>query len=204
MKKIWILCVVVVLSLYGSFQFTQGKEQDFPNRTIEMIVPSEPGGVLDIAARIVADQLAKELKAPVVVIDKPGASGTRGTDTVAKAKPDGYTLLAGTLMQLVLVHFFMDNVPYDTLKDFLPLGYAGESPSLLAVKSSSPWKTFKELVDYAKANPGKLSYAAAGGLASTSSMNMELIKARTGADIASVIYEGGGPAIVALLGTVAK
>lgn len=200
MKKAWVLSIVAILSLFGNSQFIQAKDQDFPNRTIEMIVPFEPGGTVDLATRIVMDQLAKELKVPVAVINKPGATGTRGTDTVAKAKPDGHTLLAGTLATMVMVHFFMDNVSYDANRDFLPLGYAGESPSLLVVKSTSPWKTLKEMVDYAKANPGKLSYAAAGGLASTSSMNMELIKSREGVDIASVIYEGGGPAIVSVIG----
>jgi tripartite-type tricarboxylate transporter receptor subunit TctC len=200
MKKLSMLYIIIFLIFLVAPPSVKAEEQVFPKRTIEIIVPMQPGGTLDIATRLVSDQFGKELKVPVVVVNKPAASGATGTAGVAKGKPDGYTLLSGTLANLIMVYFFQENVSYNSQKDFLPLAYAGESPSLLVVKSTSPWKTFKELMDYAKANPGQLSFAAAGGVASTSSMNMQLIKERTGADIANVIYEGGGPALIAVLG----
>jgi len=200
MKKLSILYLSIVVTLLIIPASLQAEEPVFPQRAIEIIVPMQPGGTLDIATRLASDQFGKELKVPVVVVNKPAASGATGTAGVAKGKPDGYTLLAGTLANLVMVYFFQENVSYNAQKDFLPLAYAGESPSLLVVKSTAPWKTFKELMDYAKANPGQLSFAAAGGVASTSAMNMQLIREKTGADIASVIYEGGGPALIAVLG----
>jgi tripartite-type tricarboxylate transporter receptor subunit TctC len=200
MKKLSILYIIIILSLLVLPPSVMAGEQGYPKRTIELIVPMQPGGTLDIATRLASDQFGKELKVPVVVVNKPAASGATGTAAVARVKPDGYTLLSGTLANLIMVYFFQENVSYNSQKDFLPIAYAGESPSLLVVKSTSPWKTFKELMDYAKANPGQLSFAAAGGIASTSSMNMQLIKEKTGADIASVIYEGGGPALTSVLG----
>ena len=200
MKTASILMTLISICCFSIVSPSLGAPQDFPSRTVEMIVPFKPGGTLDIATRIVTDQLSKELTTSVVVINKPGASGSVGSGWVAKANPDGHILLAGTVASMVLSHFFLDNVPFDTLKDFIPLAYAAESPSLLVVPSSSPWKSFNELVEFAKANPGKMSYAAAGGLSSTSSMNMELIKRRTGADLARVVYQGGGPAMTAVMG----
>jgi len=200
MKTTPMSVMTLVFCLFAILHPAVGIPQDFPSRTIEMVVPFKPGGTLDIGTRIVTDQLGKELKASVAVINKPGATGTIGSGWVAKANPDGHILLAGTVASLVLSKFFLDNVSFDPLKDFVPLAYVAESPSLLVVPSNSPYKTFKQLIDYGKANPGKLSYAVAGGLGSTSSMNMELIKQRTGIDLARIVYQGGGPARTAVIG----
>jgi len=200
MKTTTISILTLVFCFFSILHPADGVPQDFPSRTIEMVVPFKPGGTLDIGTRIVTDQLSRELKSSVAVINKPGATGTIGSGWVAKANADGHILLAGTVASLVLSNFFLDNVPFDTQKDFVPIAYAAESPSLLVVPSTSPYKTFKELIAYGKANPGKLSYAVAGGLGSTSSMNMELIKRRTGIDLARIVYQGGGPARTAVIG----
>jgi tripartite-type tricarboxylate transporter receptor subunit TctC len=197
MKKLAMVCTVVCICLMNGAPFVMGQEQGLP-RNIEMIVPYQMGGLLDIASRIVVDQVAKELKVPVVVVNKAGASGSTGTAWVTKAKPDGSTLLAGNFSNLVAAYIFLSKLPYET-KDFLPLAYVGESPSLLAVKPSSPWKTFEELIDDAKKNPGKLSYGTSG-LSTTSSLNMELIKKQAGVDINRIIYQGGGESTIDVLG----
>ncbi len=198
MKKLLIMGAVTFFCLITSASSVKAEDQYFPNRGIEMIVSFQMGGLLDIAARLVADQLAKELKVPVVVVNKPGASGSTGTAWVTKAKPDGSTLLAGNFSNLVAAYFFLSKLPYE-MKDFLPLAYVGESPSVMAIKSSAPWSTFEELIDYAKKNPGKLSYGTSG-LSTTSSLNMELIKKQAGVDINRIIYQGGGESTVDILG----
>jgi len=199
MKKVSLLVMITFLSLISSPNFAEAETSGFPNRPIEMIVPFQMGGLLDIGVRITVDQLAKELKTPVVVVNKPGASGSTGTTWAAKAKPDGYTLLAGGIASLVSAYFFLSKLPYETHRDFLPLAYVGESPSLLVVRSGASWKNFEELIDFAKKNPGKLSYGTSG-LSTTSSLNMELIKKQTGVDITRIIYGGGGESTVDILG----
>ncbi len=200
MKKIQILCIVVVMCLFVGAPFVLGAEIKFPARPVEMVVPFPPGGTADIAARIVMHQLSKELKIALTVVNKPGASGTIGAAGVAKGKPDGHMLLTGNAACLIIPSFFMKNVVFETERDFLPLAYVGESPSVLAVQSTSPFKTFDELVSFAKKNPGKLSYATSGGLSSVSTMNMEVVKNQAGLDIATIVYEGGGPSLAAILG----
>ena len=200
MKKICALGLVTVFMLLGGISLLQAQESDFPKNPVELIVPFQPGGTADVAARIVADYLSKELKVSVVVVNKAGASGSTGTQAVAKAKPDGYTIITGNAASLVNAYLFLSNVPYDAQRDFVPLGYVGESPSLVVVLASSPYKTLEDVIAYAKKNPGKLSYAAGGGISAVSTLNMELIKTKTGTDIAMVIYEGGAPALTSVLG----
>ena len=146
------------------------------------------------------DQLSKELNIPTIVVNKPGASGTTGYNWVLKGNPDGHLLVTGMAGGLIMPYFFFKAVPYDIHKDFLPLAYVGESPSVLAVLNTSPFKTFDEMINYAKKNPGKLAYATSGGLSSISTMNMEVIKNQTGIDITTVVYDGGGPSLAAILG----
>jgi tripartite-type tricarboxylate transporter receptor subunit TctC len=191
---------MTALVLLAGITSLHAQDSDFPKGPIELVVPFAPGGTADLAARIVADQLSKELKVSVVVVNKEGASGSPGTQSVAKAKPDGYTLLTGNAASLVNSYFFLSSVPFDAHKDFVPLAYVGESPSLVVVLESSPYKTLEDVIDYAKKNPGKLSYAAGGGISAVSTLNMEVIKNKTGADIAMVIYEGGAPALTSVLG----
>lgn len=200
MKRVYILAVMVIFYLLGSAQFVHGEGKNFPNRPIEMVVPFPPGGTADIACRIVVDRLSKDLKVPVTVVNKPGASGTIGASSVAKGNPEGHLLLTGNSACLIIPYFFLNTVPYDAQKDFLPLAYVGESPSVLAVQSSSPFHTVDDIVGYARKNPGKLSCATSGGLSAVSTMNIEVVKNQTGIDINMVVYEGGGPSLAAILG----
>ena len=101
---------------------------------------------------------------------------------------------------MIIPYFFLSNVVFDAQKDFLPIAYVGESPSVLAVQSTSSIKTFDDLINFAKKNPGKLSYATSGGLSSVSTMNMEVVKSQTGIDVTMIVYEGGGPSLAAILG----
>ena len=199
-KRLCLVGLMTTLSFGVGLIPLFAQPSDFPSRPIELIVPFQPGGTADIAARIVVEQLSKDLKASVLVVNKAGASGSTGSQGVAKAKPDGYTLLVGNAASLVNAYFFLSGVPYDAHRDFVPLAYVGESPSLVVTLSSSPFKTLEEMISEAKKNPGKFSYAAGGGVSAVSTLNMELIKTKTGTDISMVIYEGGGPALASVLG----
>jgi tripartite-type tricarboxylate transporter receptor subunit TctC len=174
--------------------FAQSK---YPNRPIEFIITFAPGGPTDTAIRLIQPQLAANLGVPVVLTNKAGAGGALGTDYVAKAKADGYTI-AATVRSTLSILPAIQEVPYKT-SDFAIIGsYAADSQAVL-VKGGSPWKTLEDLVDYAKKNPGKLTYASAG-MGTNSFFNMELIKLAYELDIAHVPFQGSGPVKNAILG----
>jgi len=134
----------------------------FPDRPIHVVVPFGPGGGTDILARVVADRLGRALGSPVVVENKPGAGGSIGSDYVAKAKPDGYTLLMGTNATLALAPGLYKNLPYDPVKDFTPVESIASGPSILVVNPSVPATDVKSFIAYLKAHPGTLNYGSAG------------------------------------------
>ncbi len=174
-------------------------QQDYPNKPIRLIVPFTPGGVTDTGARVVADKLGARLGQSVVVDNRPGASGNIGTQMVATAAPDGYTLLLGFDGTLVINPHVYAKVPFDTIKDFVPVSKIGDAVLIIVVHPSVPAKTLSELVAYSKTNPGGVSYGSAG-TGSTPHLAGELLKARTGANFVHVPYKGGGQSMTDLVG----
>lgn len=167
--------------------------QDFPARSITIVVPNPPGGLVDTSARLVGDPLAKVIKQSVVIENRPGGSGNIAYQGVARAKPDGYTLLASYSAYHTGNPWLMKDLPWAP-KDFTPVGLVTVATNVIAVHPSVPVNTLKELVDYLKKNPGKINYASQGN-GSLSHLGTELFKQQTGTSIAHVPYKGSGQAI---------
>ncbi len=172
--------------------------QAYPAKPIRLVVPYAPGGASDTFARPVAQKLSEALGQPVVVDNRPGAGSIIGTDIVAKAAPDGYTLLI-TFSSHYLLPFFSKSVSFDTVKDFTPIGAAAVTPMVLVTHPSLPVNSIRELIDYGQKNPGKLSYAIAGS-GSNQHLAGELLRIVGKFDMQVVPYKGGGPAVNDLLG----
>ena len=173
----------------------------YPSRPISMVVPFPPGGVADIVARPIAEAMSRVLNVPVVVENKAGAGGGIGMGLVAKAKPDGYTLLSALSSISILPE--ADKVtgrsPLYQLGEFVPIARLTADPTVLAVRSDSPWKTLAEFVADARTRPGAITYGSSGNYG-TMHMPMEMFAASAGIKLLHVPYTGGGPAVVGLLG----
>jgi tripartite-type tricarboxylate transporter receptor subunit TctC len=173
----------------------------WPTRPITMAVAFPPGGVADIVARPLAVSLERVLKQPVLVVNRPGAGGATGTASVAKAAPDGYTIL----MALSSISIFpvSDRIngkaPAYEMKDFAPIALVTADPTVLVVRADGPYKTLKDFVDAAKASPGKINYSSSG-VYGTLHVSMEIFANAAGIKLFHVPYQGGGPAVTALLG----
>ena len=177
----------------------QAGAQAWPTKPIRLVVPFPPGGAVDFYARVVQQPLSEALGQTVVIENKAGASGMVGAELVAKSAPDGYTLLLGNIASLAINVGIYPKMPYDPVKDFTPIVRTVDVNYVLIVHPSVPAKTVAELVAYAKANPGKLSYGSAGS-GSLPHLGTELFKAQTGTDMVHVPYKGGGPMVTDLLG----
>ncbi len=174
--------------------------QGYPDRAINLVIPMAPGDGVDVSGRLMAEELGKLFKVPVVPLNKPGGAGTIGTDIVIRAKNDGYTILLSinaSIIHAKILH--PENVPYDSFKDLTPLGLATISPLFVVARSDAPYKTFKELVEYARKNPGKVR-CGTPGLGTVSDFNVEIIKKQAGIDIINVPFKGAAPSVTALLG----
>jgi tripartite-type tricarboxylate transporter receptor subunit TctC len=165
---------------------------DYPNRPIRMIVPFPPGGSNDVVGRLVAKQLGDELRQQVFVDNRGGAGGTIGTEDCSKAAPDGYTICIISIAHAV--NPALHALKYDPIKSFTPISILATGPNVLVVSEDAPFKSVKELVAAAKANPGRLDYASAG-VGSFQHLGGELFKLEAGVDIVHVPYKGGGPAM---------
>jgi tripartite-type tricarboxylate transporter receptor subunit TctC len=170
----------------------------YPNRPITLVVPSPPGGAVDHAGRAMADRLSKVLGQTVVVDNKGGAGGTIGSTLVAKAAPDGYTLVVTSQTTHVVNPAVSPNLPYDAINDFAPISLIDRLANVLLVNPALPVKNFAEFVKYVKANPGKWNYATSGN-GSVAHLSMELLKAKLGLFITHIPYRGAGPALNDLL-----
>ena len=173
--------------------------QAYPARPVRVIVPTAPGGQVDVIARLMAQKLSERLGKQFYVENVPGAGGSIGTGRAAQAAPDGYTLLATDGIFFVSTPSLYNKVSYDISGDFEPVGIGGTTAQMLAVHPSVPAHTVKELVAVIKANPGKYSYASAG-VGSGAHLTSELFRLSLGLDLVHVPYNGGGPAIGATLG----
>ena len=196
-RAIMILVMMFIFLLEGApYLFAQG----YPDRTINLIIPMAPGDGVDIVGRLMAEELGKTLKVPIVVLNKPGAGGVVGKDLVSKAKNDGYTLLLTPSAPVIYNKVLRPaDVPYDSFKDLTPLGLATFTPIVAGIQSDGPFKDFNEMVDYAKKNPGKVRCGSMGA-GSVGDFDTEIIKALAGVNITSIPFKGASPAIAALLG----
>lgn len=167
--------------------------QDFPNRPIRMVVPFGPGTTTDIIGRVFAESMAKTLGQTIVVENKAGAGGNIGSDLVAKSPADGYTILMGTVGTHAINPGLYRRMPYDALKDFAPIGFAGYTPTLLVVSANSPYKTLKDLQAAAAGKPG-VSFASAGN-GTSGHLAGELLKVRLGGEMVHIPYKEGGMAV---------
>ena len=191
-----VRATVATLALVAA---THAAAQAWPTKPIRLVVPFPPGGAVDFYARVVQQPLSEVLGQTVVIDNKAGASGMVGAEAVAKAPPDGYTLLLGNIASLAINVGIYPKMPYDPLKDFTPIVRTVDVNYVLVVHPSVPVKSVPELIAYAKANPGKLSYGSAGS-GSLPHLGTELFKAQTGTDMVHVPYKGGGPMVTDLLG----
>jgi tripartite-type tricarboxylate transporter receptor subunit TctC len=171
--------------------------QAYPTRNVTIVVPYPPGGLIDIVARVLAPRLGAELGQTVLVENRSGAGGNVGAESVARATPDGYTLVMANPSFGISPHLYA-KLNYDTLNDFAFVGLYGTVPNVLVVNPSLPAKTVAELIAYAKKNPGKLNYASPG-YGTSPQMSMELFKGMTGTFIVHIPFRGSGPAQVAML-----
>src|SRR5512134_358795 len=175
--------------------------QDYPSKPVTMIVPFPPGGVADIVGRPLAAVMEKSLKQPVVVVNRTGAGGAVGMAAVAKSVPDGYTILMGlsSISIFPVSDRIMGRTPAYEMKDFAPIALITADPTVLVVGADSPWKTLPEFVASAKAYPGKINYSSSG-VYGTLHVAMEIFAHAAGIKLFHVPYQGGGPAVTALLG----
>jgi tripartite-type tricarboxylate transporter receptor subunit TctC len=174
--------------------------QSYPNQPINVVIPLAPGDAADIACRAMAEELSKLLKMPVIVVNKPGAGGTLGTDSVVKAKKDGYTILLTNNAALIYNRILTpESVAYDPFKDLTPLGLSTRFPLLLLVRPDAPYKSFNEMVEFAKKNPGKVHVGTVGA-GSVGHFTLEIINTLTGAGLIMVPFKGASPGVTALLG----
>lgn len=189
-------CKLTLVAMVAAFAATGAASaaSDYPDRPIKMIVTFAAGGSSDVLARVVASAMAKGLGKQIVIENRPGAGGQIGAEVVAHAEPDGYTLLFGTNGTLAIGPALYEHLRYDPLKDLAPVGLLQKLPLVLIANPPVPVKNLTELIAYARANPGKLTYASAG-VGSVSHLSAELLKAAANIDLLHVPYRGGGAAI---------
>ena len=192
MKSFTVVLLIVALTGAGA-----AAGQNYPVRPVRLVVPSSPGGGTDISARIIAPKLSEYLGQQVVVDNRPGAGTMIGGEVVARAAPDGYTLLMG-ISTLAINPAIYRKVPYDALRDFAPVSQAVALPNVLVAHPSLPVRSVKELIAFARARPGQLNFASAG-LGTSPHLSMELFLSMTKLKMVHVPYKGSGPGVVDLV-----
>src|SRR5438045_3343206 len=199
MSRHWLRCLFGTSHIaLAAFAFAQASAT-YPTKPIRLVVPFPPGGATDILAREVAKHLTDAWGQSVVVDNRPGAGGNIGSELVAKAAPDGYTLEMGTVGTHAINASLYSKMPYDHVKDFAPVILVAGVPNVLVVNPEVPVKSVPELVAYAKANPGKLNFASSGSGTSIH-LSGELFKTMTGVQMTHVPYKGSAPALTDLIG----
>lgn len=187
-----------VLAFAGLFLAATACAQPYPSKAVRLVVAFAPGGIADFAARSVSQKLSESLRVPVVVENRPGAGGIIGAELVAKAAPDGYTVLVTSISHTINPSV-NKNLPFDTRRDFAPIILIADAPNILVVHPSVPATSTKELIEFARARPGRLSYASSG-VGTSTHLSGELFKAMAKVELVHVPYKGGGPAVADLLG----
>ena len=193
-----LTALAAIAAVFTVVHVDVARAQSYPSKPLRIMVPFPPGGSTDVMARSLAVELTKSLGQPVVVENKAGANGNIGSGEVAKAAPDGYTLLLSGVGTNAINHSLYPTMPYDSLKDFEHITLLAEGPNVLIVNPNFPAKSVPELIAMAKAQPGKLNYGSNGN-GSSGRLAMEMLRQATGIDMVHVPYKGGGPSMQALL-----
>lgn len=190
---------LLTVALCACFSFAAAAQADnYPSRSIRIVVPFPPGGATDAAARLVATKMSEKWGQPVVIDNRAGAGGNVGSDIVAKSAPDGYTLVMGVTGSHAINISLYSKMPYDPVADFVAISQVAVVPNVVVVHPSVPARTLAELVALAKREPGKLNYASLGN-GTAAHLGMELLKSAAGIDITHVPYKGSAPAVTDLL-----
>ena len=188
--------LLAVLALAASFSVGA---QGYPNKPIRWVVPYPGGGITDVVTRVVTQKMSGPLGQSIVVDNKPGANSIIGSDIVAKAAPDGYTVLTVIAGYAANVTLYQGKLPFDPKKDLVPVSLAGIAPLIMTANNTLPAKDVKELIAYAKANPGKLNFGTPGN-GTAPHLAMKLLEEAAGISVQGVHYKGNGPALNDLLG----
>lgn len=197
-KRHWMGQVLALAAgLSGLCGISAHAQSDYPSKPVKIIVTFPPGGTSDVMARMVADEMSKLLKQPFIVENIGGAGGTIGTDRALKLPADGYTLIQTGVGQNAVAHGLDPQLKYNSITDFVHLTQVHSGPNVLVVHPATPYKSVKDIVDYAKKNPGKLDYGYTH--AASGHMAMELFKQTTGIFLTGIPYRGGGPMLTDLL-----
>ena len=175
MKKIIVLTLPWFLVLALCFKESSAQAKGYPDKPIKLIVGTQPGGLSDLSTRAWSEEFAKKLGVPVVILNQAGGGGVTGLANAAGAKPDGYTLAPVSAIPVSAAPAVDPNLPYNSIKDFIPIGIFGITPLLIAVNSNSPFKTFEDFLDYARKNPGKLNCGTPGA-GTIAHIDLEIVK----------------------------
>lgn len=197
-RTLTLACASLVLG-WGVTPLSAIAQTGYPSKPLTIVVPFPPGGTTDILARQIAQHLSTEIGQSVIVENKAGAGGNVGSAFVAQAPADGHTLLMGTVGTHSINISLYKKLPFHPIKDFAPISRVASVPNLLVANPTQPFKTVKELISYAKANPGKISYASAGN-GTSPHVTAELFKSMTNTYMVHIPYRGSGPALTDLLG----
>lgn len=197
MKHAFLKAAVAGLALTAAFSGHALANEAWPTKTIKWVVPFPPGGAMDVIARTLGDKMSKSVKQPVIIENRAGAGGTIGSAMVAKADPDGHTILIVSIGHALNPNLYQ-RLPYDAIKDFEPVSLVGIVPNVLVVNSTVKANSVKELIDQARAQPGKLTYASAGNGTSIH-MAGEMFNSMAKLDILHVPYKGSSPAVTDLI-----
>ena len=197
LKSVWSIIAVCLCACAGLAAGSAWADT-FPSKAVKIVVPFPPGGGVDLVARVIGQQVSVQMGQPVVIENKPGAGANIGADFVAKADPDGYTILCAANGLAANVTLF-PNTPFNALRDFAPIAKVGSAPLMVIVSKDSPAKTLKDLIAMASKEPGKLAYGSAGN-GSSQHLGGEMFKTAAKIDVLHVPYKGGHPAMNELLG----
>ncbi len=189
---------IVLGLLLAAASLVPAQAQNYPNHVVKIVVPAGPAGPTDLLGRLIANALQATMGQPFIIENKGGAGGAIGARAVATAAPDGYTLFVGNTATLANIPAVVKKPDYDPVKDFKPIAKIMDSYQVLVVRPDLPVKNVAELIAYAKANPGKLNYAAAG-VGNITHLSGELFKNKTGTDFAIIQYKSGGEAMTAIM-----
>jgi tripartite-type tricarboxylate transporter receptor subunit TctC len=194
-RRQWLASLLAL----GVARYAGATEPAYPSKPIRFIAPFPPGGGADALTRLIAQKLSMGLSQPVIVENRDGAGGSIGAEIVAKSAPDGYTIMMGASATMAVNPHLYQHLPYDTLRAFTPVTLLARIPIVLFVNKSLPVHSVRDLIDYAKKNPGKLNFGSAGN-GSVGHMAGEILKSMTGIDMVHVPFKGSAPAMTSLIG----
>lgn len=194
-RALFTACLTAAAMLVGPAAVSQ---ETYPEKNVSLVVPFAPGGSTDLFGRLIAQHYFKDSGATTIVENVPGAGGNIGANKVAKSTPDGHTLEIGAMSTHAMNGSLYASLPFDPMQDFVPVAMLAQAINVIAVRPDFPAKNFKELIEYVRANPGKVNYSS-GGIGTHNHLTLALLEEKAGLEMVHVPYKGGGPAVMALL-----